>query len=327
MKRREFITLLCGAAAAPSVLWPLAARAQQERIPVIGILRVNPENINETFAEPFRRYMKALGWDEGRNIRYQFVWADGQIERIPALAQELVDGNVDLLITFGKPSAAAVERASSTIPIVSMTDDMIASGMASDLRRMRFNNMTGVSILSAELDVKRLELLHEFVPRAKRVGILVDPNVAPRLPDLKDAARTMGVEPVFFDARSRDEVANVLDAMIGAGIEVVNVLASPALYTARDLMFPKFEQARLPAIYQWPEAAEEGGFLAYGPRQLLAFRHVASLADKVLRGARPTDLPIEQPSKFELVLNLKAANGLGLTFSPQLLLRADEVIE
>jgi putative ABC transport system substrate-binding protein len=323
MKRREFIAALGSAAAA----LPLAARAQQERIPVIGILRVNPKNIDETFAEPFRRYMKALGWDEGRNIRYRFVWADGQIERIPALAQELVDEKVDLLITFGTLSADAVERASSTIPTVAVADDMIASGMASDLRRMRFNNMTGVSILSAELDLKRLELLHEFVPRAKRVGILVDPNVAPRITDLKDAARTMGVEPVFFDARSRDEIVHALDAMTGAGVEAVNVLASPALYTARDLMFPRFEQARLPAIYQWPEAAEEGGFLAYGPRQALVFRHAASLADKLLRGAQPSNLPIEQPSKFELVLNLKAANAVGLTLSPQLLLRADEVIE
>ncbi len=322
MKRREFITLLGGAAA-----WPLAARAQKDRVPVIGILRVNPKNLNEIFAEPFRRYMKALGWDEGRNVRYQFVWADGQIERIPALAQELADEKVDLLIAFGTLSANAVERASSTIPTVAIADDMIASGLSTDLRRMRFNNMTGVSILSAELDVKRLELLHEFVPRAKRVGILVDPNVSPRVPDLKDAARTLGVEPVFFDARSRDEVAHALDAMIGAGVEAVNVLASPALGTARDLLLPKFEQARLPAIYQWPEVAEEGGFLAYGPRQLLVFRHVASLVDKLLRGARPTDLPIEQPSRFELVLNLKTANGLGLTFSPQLLLRADEVIE
>jgi putative tryptophan/tyrosine transport system substrate-binding protein len=323
MRRREFIGLIGGAA----VSWPLAARAQQDRSPVVGILRVNPKNLNETFAEPFRRYMKALGWDEGRNIRYWFVWADGQIERIPALVQELVDQKLDLLIIFGTPSAEAVERASSTIPTVATTDDMIASGLASDLRRMRSNNMTGVSILSAELDIKRLELLHEFVPRAKRVGILVDPNVSPRLPNLKHAARTLGVEPVFFDARSRGEVARALDAMIGAGVEAVNVLASPALGTARDLMFPKFEQARLPAIYQWPEVAKEGGFLAYGPRQLVVFRHVASLADKILRGARPTDLPIEQPSRFELVLNLKAANSLGLTFSPQLLLRADEVIE
>jgi ABC-type uncharacterized transport system substrate-binding protein len=323
MKRREFISLLGGTA----VAWPLAVHAQQDRIPVIGILRVNSKTFGETFAEPFRRYMKAIGWDEGRNINYRFVWADGQTERIPALVQELVDQKVDLLITFGKLSADAVERAGSTIPVVSMADDMIASGMASDLRRMRFDNMTGVSILSTELDVKRLELLHEFVPRAKRVGILVDPNVAPRVPELKNAAATMGIEPVFFDARSRDEVAHALAAIMGTGVDAVNVLASPALYTARDLMFPRFEQARLPAIYQWPEAAEEGGFLAYGPRQLLAFRHVASLADKLLRGARPTDLPIEQPSRFELVLNLKAATGMGLTLSPQLLLRADEVIE
>jgi putative ABC transport system substrate-binding protein len=322
MQRRQFFGVLGGAA-----IWPLPALAQQGRVPLVGVLRVNPKDVNETFADPFRRYMKALGWEEGRNIRYQFVFAGGQNERLPALAQELVTQKSDLLITFGNPGTDAAARATSTIPTLAMTDDMIASGLASDLRRMKFNNMTGVSILSADLDIKRLELLHEFVPHVKRVGILADPNVAPRLPDLKNAARAMGVEPIFFEARSRDDVARALDAMIGTDIQAVNVLASPALGTARDLMFPKFEQARLPAIYQWPEMATEGGFLAYGPRLTLAFRYVASLADKILRGASPSDLPIEQPSKFELVLNLKAANKLGLTFSPQLLLRADEVIE
>ena len=286
MGRRKFVALLGGAAA-----WPLAARAQQNRIPVVGILRVNPKNLNEPFVEPFRRYMKALGWEEGRNIRYQIVWADGQIGRIPALAQELVDQKVDLLITFGTPSAEAAERASSTIPTIASADDMIESGLASDLRRMRFNNMTGISILSAELDLKRLELLHEYVPRAKRVGILVDPNVSARLSDMKNAARTLGIDPIFFDARSREDVARALDAMIGAGVEAVNVLSSPLLGASRDLMLRKFEKARLPAIYQL-EVAEEGGFLAYGRAQLLVFRHVASQADKILRGARATDLPI-----------------------------------
>ena len=282
MRRREFIAGLGGAAA-----WPVVARAQQSGMPVIGILRVNPKNITEIFAEPFRRYMKALGWDEGRNIRYRFVWADGQIQRIPALVQELVEEKVDLLITFGTPSAEAAQRASSTIPTIAATDDMIASGLASDLRRMQFNNMTGISILSAALDVKRLELLHEFVPRAKRVGILVDPNVSPRLTDLKDAARNLGVEPFFFNARSRGEIASAPDALIAANVEAVNVLSSPALGTARDLLLPKFEQARLPAIYQWPEIAEEGGFLAYGPRQMLVFRHIASQADRFCAAREP----------------------------------------
>lgn len=323
MRRRKFIAGL----GSTVVACPLAARAQQNRVPLVGILRVNPKGINEIFADPFRRYMKALGWEEGRNIRYQFVFAGGQTEQLPVLAQELVAQKSDVLITFGNPSTVAAASATSTIPTIAMTDDMIASGMASDLRRMRYNNMTGVSILSAELDIKRLELLHEFVPQAKRVGILVDPNVSPRLPDLTNAAHTMSIEPVFFEARNRDDVFRALDAITGAGVEAVNVLSSPALGTARDVMIPRFEQAQLPAIYQWPEIAEEGGFLAYGPRQSLAFRYVASLTDKILRGISPADLPIEQPSKFELVLNLKAANKLGLTFSPQLLLRADEVIE
>jgi putative ABC transport system substrate-binding protein len=223
MRRRVFLHALGGAAAG----WPLAALAQQNRVPLVGVLRVNPKDVNEIFADPFLRYMKALGWEEGRNIRYQFVFAGGQNERLPALAQELVAQKPDLLITFGDPSTIAAARATSTIPTVAMNDDMIGSGMANDLRRMRFNNMTGVSILSAELNIKRLELLHEFVPHAKRVAILADPNVAPRISDIKDAARTMGVEPVFFDARSRDEVAHALDAMSGAGIEAVNVLRRP----------------------------------------------------------------------------------------------------
>ena len=323
MRRREFLALLGGASAA----WPLAARAQQNQTPLVGVLRVNAEGSNEAFAEPFRRYMKTLGWDEGRNIGYRFVWAGGQNERLPALAQELVAQKVDVLITFGTPSVNAAGRATSTIPIIAMADDMIASGLATNLRRMQSSNMTGVSILSTELDVKRLELLHEFIPMAGRIGVLADPTVAPRLSDLKAAARTMGVELVLFEARSRDEVARALDAMIEARVEAVNILASPALYAARDLTIPTLERARLPAIHQWPEAAEDGGFLAYGPRQSLAFRHVASLVDKVLRGANPADLPVEQPSKFDLVLNLKTAGKLGLNLSPQLLLRADDVIE
>src|SRR5262245_5712701 len=321
--RRELLVALGGAAAA----WPITARAQQPAMPVLGVLRINPKDMNEIFAEPFRRYMRALGWDEERNIRFQFVWAGGRNDRIPALAEELVAQRVDLIIAFGNPAINALEHATTIIPVVAMADDMIATGLASNLRRMRASNMTGVSILATELDVKRLELLHDFVPQAQRIGVLVDPSVSPKLSELETAARLLGVELTVSQLRGRDEIGRALDGLVGAKVEAMNVLASPLLYSSRDVIIPRMRQERLPAIYQWPEAAAEGGFLAYGPRLLLAYRHVASLVDKILRGARPADLPIEQPARFELVINLKAAQELGLSLSAPLLLRADEVIE
>src|ERR1700730_3469893 len=322
MKRREFITLLGGAAAT----WASAARAQQGRLPVIGVLRPNWKDVGETFAEPFRRYMKAIGWEEGRNIRFLFVFAEGRNERTPALADELVAQNVDLIISFGDPAIRAVQRATQVIPIVGMTDDMIGSKLAASLARPG-GNTTGVSILASELDVKRLEILHEFVPRAQRIAVLADPTTISTRAHLARAAGDLGVELVPFEAESPDEIGRALAAIAVAKVEAVNVLASPRLNGSRGLIIERMRDHRLPAIYQWPESAEDGGLLAYGPRNLLCSRPIVSLVDKVLRGANPADLPIEQPTKFELVVNLKTENALGITISPTLLLRADEVIE
>src|SRR5262245_63955307 len=168
-KRREFIALVGGAAA-----WPLAARAQQGRLPVVGVLRPNPKDTDQ-FAQPFRRYMRAIGWEDGRNVRFLFVWAEGHNERAPALAEELVAQNVDLIITFGDPAIRAAQRATQAIPIVGMSDDMVGSGLAASMARPG-GNTTGVSILAPELDVKRLEILHEFVPQARRIAVLADPS-------------------------------------------------------------------------------------------------------------------------------------------------------
>jgi putative tryptophan/tyrosine transport system substrate-binding protein len=322
MKRREFITLLGGAAAA----WPLAARAQQSRLPVVGVLRPNRKDVLETFADPFRRYMKAVGWEEGRNIRFLFVWTEALSERASALADELVAQNVDLIITFGDPAIRAAQRATQTIPIIGMTDDMIGSGLAASLARPG-GNTTGVSILASELDVKRLEILHEFVPQARRIAVLADPTTISTRIQLANAARGLDVELVPFEAGNPEELGRALDAIAAAKAEAVNVLASPFLTVSRPEIIALMRHHRLPAMYQWPEGAEDGGLLAYGPRQLLCYRHVVSLVDKVLRGAKPADLPIEQPSKFELAVNLKTASALGMTIPPTLLLRADEVIE
>jgi putative ABC transport system substrate-binding protein len=321
MKRRDFITLLSAA-----VVFPRAAATQQGRLPLVGVLRPNRKDVLETFAEPFQRYMKAIGWEEGRNIRFLFVWADGRGERTPALAGELVAQNADLIVAFGDPAIRAVQRATQAIPIVGMTDDMIGSGLAASLARPG-GNTTGVSILASELNVKRLEILHEFVPQARRIAALADSTTISTRVQLASAARELNVELVPFEAGNPDELGRALDAIAATKIEAVNVLASPLLQVSRPQIIARMRDHGLPAIYQWPESAEDGGLLAYGPRQLLCYRHVITLVDKVLRGAKPSDLPIEQPSKFELAVNLKTASALGMPIPPTLLLRADEVIE
>jgi putative tryptophan/tyrosine transport system substrate-binding protein len=322
VRRREFITLVGGAAALSCAAWPLAVRAQQANLVRNIGLFINTEEI----VEPFRRYMKALGWEEGRNIRFLFARTEGHSERASALAGDLVAHNVDLIVPMGDPAIRAVQRATQTIPIVGMADDMIGSGLAASLARPG-GNMTGVSILASELDVKRLEILHEFVPQARRIAVLADPTTISTRAQLTGAARDLGVELVRFEARSPDEIVRALDAIAAARVEAVNVLASPVLNARRLQIIDQFRDARLPAIYQWPEAAEDGGLLAYGPRIRLCYRMVVSLVDKVLRGAKPADLPIEQPSKFELVVNLKTASEISTTIPPTLLLRADNVIE
>jgi len=248
---------------------------------------------------------------------------EGRNERALLLADAQ---NVDLIITFGDPAIRAAQRATQAIPIVGMTDDMVGSGLVANLARPG-GNTTGVSILAPELNVKRLEILHEFVPQARRIAVLADSSTISTIAELTSGARDLGVELIVFEAQSPAEIGRSLDAIEAAKVEAVNVLASPQLYGARYLIIERMRNARLPAIYQFPEAAEEGGLLSYGPRLLLCYRHVISLVDKVLRGAKPAELPIEQPSKFELIVNLKTASVIGLTITPTLLLRADGVIE
>jgi putative tryptophan/tyrosine transport system substrate-binding protein len=316
MRRRDFITLLGGAAA-----WPLAARAQQPAMPVIGVLRVNAKDMNEAFVGPFPRYMRALGWEEGRNISFQFRWAAGRNDQLPVLARELVAQKVNLIITFGNPAVQAVQRATTTIPIVGMTDDMVGAGLAASMARPG-GNTTGVSILGTELDVKRHELLHEFAPQARRIAVLADPAQFTSRQQLENASRVFGVDLSIFTAQNRDEIGRALDTMEGAHVEAVNILASPVLNAARSYVIDRCRQMRLPSIYEWPETAEQGG-----PKIQVMYRQVAGFVDKILRGAAPRDLPIEQPTKFELVVNLKTAQAIGLTIPPALLVRADAVIE
>ena len=292
----------------------------------MGVVRNGRKPTGQPTVSNFQRHMAALGWEDGRTCRMMFVYAEEDAERYPALLHELVTHGADVIVVYGDPAIQAAQRASRTIPIVGMADDLVGSGLVASMARPG-GNTTGVSILASELDVKRLELLHEFVPKARRIAVLSDPTTVSTRPQLDKAAPALGVELVTYEAQNRDEIARALDAMPAAGVGAVNVLASPILNLARGVIVERLRRTRIPAIYQWPETAEQGGFLAYGPRVSLADQHVVGFVDKILRGARPADLPIEQPTRFDLVVNLKTATALGLTISRPLLLRADRVIE
>jgi putative ABC transport system substrate-binding protein len=320
MRRREFIAL-AGAAAA----WPRGVRAQA-RLPTIGILRINPRE-TENFAEPFRRDMKELGWEDGRNIRFEFVWAGGRNEAVPELAGDLVARQPDIIVTFGNRGISAMQHATENIPIVGMSDDMVGEGLAASMARPG-GHTTGVSILGAELDVKRLELIHDFVPQARRIAVLRDATaVHAATYHLEPAAGRLNLELIFFDVRTADEVGRALEGIVAADVGAVNVLASPMLWGTRRLTIDKLRDARLPSIHEWPEVADQGGLIGYGALFTSLVHRVAVLVDKLLHGARPADLPIEQPTKFELALNLQIARAIGLAVPPLLLLRADRVVE
>jgi putative tryptophan/tyrosine transport system substrate-binding protein len=254
MRRREFIALVGYAAAGI----PLDARAQEPAMPVIGVVTGAPTRRDSKFPEPLVRVMGELGFAEGRNCRVLFLWTEGHSEGIPGLVGELVARRVSVIVVTGNPAIEAAQRATTTIPIVGMADDMLTSGFAASMARPG-GNFTGVSILSSELDVKRLELLHEAVPTAKRIGLLVDPTTLSTRSQLDEAARKLDLELVVVTARDREEVAHGLDALESAHIDADNVLASPVLTVARELIIERLNRAHLPAIYHFPETAEAGG--------------------------------------------------------------------
>jgi len=322
MKRREFITLLGGAA-----VWPLAARAQQRAMPIFGILLVFSRDAGRAFTEPLRAYMQALGYVEGRNIAFDFRYADGKPERLPELAAELVAQRPAVIATFGDATGLAAKAATSTIPIVSMSEDLVRAKLVTNMRQPG-GNITGVSIMGTELDAKRLEILAEVLPAQSTVMLLADPTThRESRPALETTASALGLALRETNVGTPDQIEKALRDAKDGGIAGVNVLSSAVLFALRARIVSLTAELRLPAIYQWPETADEGGLLAYGPSLRGAFRQVTALVDKVLKGARPGDIPVEQPTRFSLVINLKAASALGLTISPLALLRADRVVE
>ena len=322
LPRRDFITLLGGAA----VAWPLTARAQQS-MPVFGILLVFSRESGRIFTDPLRAYMKALGYDEGRNILFDVRYADGKVDRLPTLAAELIAQRVAVIATFGDATGLAVKAATTTIPIVSMSEDLVRAKLVTNMRQPG-GNITGVSILGTELDAKRLEILAEILPARSTVLLLADPTThRESRPALDATAAALGLTLREALVGTPAEIERALREAKDAGVSGVNVLSSALLFALRGYIIKLAAELGLPAMYQWPETADEGGLIAYGPSLRASFRQVTTLVDKILKGAKPGDIPVEQPTRFSLVINLKTASALGLTVSPLTLLRADSAIE
>ena len=322
MRRREFIALM-GA----SVTWPFAALAQQAgRTYRIGGLSGSPRNSPPLVAmfDELRR----LGFIEGQNLTIDWRVYALHIDLIPEFAAELVKAKVDVIYAAGDAVRAA-QRATTTIPVLAIAQDMLGQGLVNSLARPG-GNTTGVSVLATELDGKRQEILIEAVPGLRRMGILADSKVtsSSELQALQEAARARGVEVSMHRVASTEEITATLDTAKASGVAALNVLSSPLLYANRQLIMDRVAALRLPAVYPFPEEAEEGGFVGYGPTIVQIFRDImAQKLVKLLRGVKPADIPVEQPTHFELWINLKTANRLGVTVPETLLARADKVIE
>ena len=326
MRRREFMSLLGGAAM--SVAEAVAAQAQEPgRTYRIGSLHQAPQEAPQhvaVFGE-----LQRLGFQEGRNLAV-FKRGYGQpIERFVELAQEQVNLPVDVISCGGEAAGRAAQRATATIPIIVVADDMIRAGLVRSLPQPG-GNTTGVSILAAELDGKRQEILMEAVPSVHHMAALADPEstTAQQLHALREAARARGVELSIYQVTARDAIGAAIDAAKTSGAMALNVLASALFFNNRQIILQRVAEFRLPAIYQWPEVAEQDGLLGYGPRIVQIYRDVVTRQlVKILQGTRPADIPVEQPTHFELVVNLRAARAIGQEIPAGLMLRANKVIE
>jgi len=319
--RRRFVASMCAA----SLLGPLPVQADQpvRRLGWLGYASPGPNPINEAiFAE-----LRQLGWTEGETVNFERRFAERDPSRLPRLAAELANRQVDLIIAATPLTAAAAQQATQSIPIIGLSDDMQASGLVPSVARPG-GNVSGVSMFSSELDPKRLALLSELIPQGHRIAALAESAAGPSIPKVKKAAHDLGIEVALFEAGSDAKIGPALDSIIAAKVDGVNVLASAVFHNGRQPILVRMEAARLPAIYQWPEyASAEGALVGYGPRQALIGQLVAQQIDRVLRGTPIAELPVVQPTRFDLAINLQTARTLDITVTPALLARADEVID
>jgi putative ABC transport system substrate-binding protein len=325
MKRREFITLLGGAAAA----WPLAARAQQaERVRRIGALETTSLPLNAANFEAFRQALRELGYIEGRNLVIEYRSAEGRPERFPELAMELVRLNCDLIVTRGTPAALAAKQASETIPIV-MTATAEPFTLVSSIAHPA-GNITGLSSLSTDLYSKRLELLKEMIPMLAKVAYLADlgnPTFVRTRREVETAARSLGIASPLLDVRKPEDIRPAFDAASNQRVDALIVGTDTVTQTNRQFIALLAAAHRLPAIYTSREFVEAGGLMTYAVSFPDLYRRAAIYVDKIFKGAKPAQLPIEQPMKFDFVINLRAAKAIGLAIPETFLLRANEVIE
>jgi ABC-type uncharacterized transport system substrate-binding protein len=324
--RRDFITLMGGAAAA----WPLAARAQQPgKVYRIGVFTAGAPLMSKTWSI-FIDGLKELGWTEGKNIAFEPRYAENNLDRLPELAAELVRLNVDVILAFGTLAPLAAKRASATVPIVmANAGDPLGSGLVASLARPG-GNVTGMSLMAPDLGGKRLELLKEILPWLSRVAVIwnaANPYSALVFEEIRGAAKTLAIELQSLEVRGPGDFDGVLDSAVRKRADALVAVEDPLTFNHRKQIAESCAENRLPAMYGLREYADAGGLLAYGASQEDLLRRAVGFVDKILKGVKPADLPVQQPTKFELVINLKTAKALGLEIPPTLLARADEVIE
>jgi ABC-type uncharacterized transport system substrate-binding protein len=325
MKRREFITLLGSAAAA----WPLAANPQQAAMPVIGFLHPGSQGAFGHVVEGFRRGLAQSDFLEGHNVAVEYRWAEGQLDRLPSLAADLLHRDVAVIVGGG-PAAQAAKNAASTTPIVFLAvDDPVKLGWVQSLNRPG-GDMTGIYFFATQLEAKRLGLLRDVVPTAKTVAVLVNsnfPTAESQLREVQEAAARLALQLVIAGANSEGDFDAAFATFVQQRAAVLLVCASPLFNNKRDQLIALATRHQLPAMYELPEFTRAGGLVSYGNSIVDIYRQAGFYAARILKGAKPADLPVIQPTKFELTINLKTAKTLGLKISDNLLTLADEVIE
>ena len=323
MRRREFLSVLGSAA-----VWPLAARAQEPgRTYRLGDLHLSPRNALYNVA--LFDAVKPDGFLDGKNLIVDDRGFGLRVDQLADHASAVVKAEVDLIVCSGDPCVRAAQQATKTLPILGLAEDMVRSGFVASLAKPG-GNTTGVSILTSELNGKRQDILLEAVPGVRRMAALADVNssLPQQLQAMQDAASARGVELLIYQVTKAEEIVGAIDAAKSSGAKALNVLASVLLHNNRQIILPRVAALGLPTIYQFPATAEEGGFIAYGAGLDKIYRDIwARQLVKLLRGVKPADIPVEQPSKFELVVNLKTAAALGLTIPESFLARVDKVIE
>jgi putative tryptophan/tyrosine transport system substrate-binding protein len=324
MRRREFITLVGSA-----VAWPLGAHAQQ-KIPRIGFMGNSTAALETNLVDAFREGLRELGYEEGRNIAIEYRWADGNYDRFPTLAEELIAARVDAIVTAGTPAALAVKRATTTVPLVMVAvGDPIGTGLVSSLARPG-GNLTGLSSIAPDLEGKRLQLLREVLPALSHVAMFVNslnPFHVSSMKQARAAAQAMGIKLQLHDIPKSEDLDDAFAAIRKERPDALLILADRVFLHNRQRMMDFTNEQRLPNVNAYKELVEVGGLMSYGPSYEDMHKRAAIYVDKILKGTKPADLPIEQPSKFTFIVNLKAAKALGVTVPSQLLGLADQLIK